>query len=64
MNVVKPKFVCLLHSEAKLTETSVWSRERFFAGPGKEKGWLVLRKHKFSGKSFYEQNLWGALQGV
>ena len=45
-----------MHNEAKQTETSVWSRERFSAGPGKEKGWLVLKKLKlpdgFQGRVF------------
>ena len=30
------KFMCPRHSEAKQTETSVWSRERFTAGLSKE----------------------------
>ena len=49
-------FVCLIHSEAKQTETSVWSRERFIAGPSKENEWLLLRTPKvpdgFQGEVF------------
>lgn len=41
----------------------VWSRGRFFAGPVKENGWLMVKAPKLSGGfwgSFYGQNLgWG-----
>ena len=38
INVTECKLVCPMHSEAKKTETSVWSREKVIAGPSKENG--------------------------
>jgi len=41
--VVEPKFMYLMHSEAKHTETSVWSRERLQEAI-KDNGPLMLKR--------------------
>ena len=43
--VVKPKFVCLMHSEAKQTKTSEFGAEKsLLQGPCKENRWLMLER--------------------
>ena len=61
--VVKLKFVCPTHSEAKQTEMSEFGAEKgLLQGPCKENRWLMLKRPElpngFQGRSFYMQN-WG-----
>ena len=56
-NIIKPRFVFLMHSEAKQTETSEFGAEKgLLQGPCKEKRWLVLQRlelsHGFQGSVF------------
>ena len=56
--------MCPMHSEAKKTETSVWSRERFIAGPSKENRWLVLKNPELPSGFFRGEVFIGKISGV
>lgn len=61
--------MCLVHSEAKLTEMSEFAAENgLLQGPTRENRWLMLKRLKlssmFQGRRFYKQNLVGGPQRV
>ena len=66
--VIKPKFVYLVHSEAKQTEMSEFAAENgLLQRPSRENRWLMLKRLKLSSRfqgRFYKENLGGGLQSV
>ena len=65
--VIESKFMCLVHSEAKQTETLEFGGKKgLFQGQASMCGSCSKDPNSlmFSGRSFYRQNLWWGLQGV
>ena len=62
VSLLLSKSVCPMHSETKQTKMSVWSRERFIGGSGKENGQLRLRKARTPnglGERVFIGKIWG-----
>lgn len=62
VSLLLSKSVCPMHRETKQTKMSVWSRERFIGGSGKENGQLRLRKARTPnglGERVFIGKIWG-----